>query len=214
MKDYYAILELPVTATPAEMKKAYRKLVMIYHPDKHNNDPYTLTRFNEIKEAYEVLTNPSAKEQYLQERWLKKAGGCWMPDEPLTPPVILKQVLELNRSVAKMDVHRMDYDRVEKQINHLLREEVLQKLLFFQDAEVNRFIVHTFLQCTNALPLPHTQRIAKQLQQLAANDPQLLQSISTHLLQKQKAAKTERRMPWLIILLVILVCLLIYSAGK
>ena len=85
---------------------------MKYHPDKQNTDPYSLSRFNEIKEAYETLMNPARKEQYLQERWLKKAGGYWMPDEPLTPPVILKQVLDLNRRVAQMDVHRMDYDSV------------------------------------------------------------------------------------------------------
>ena len=66
---------MPPTATVPEIKQAYRKLVMIYHPDKNNDDPYALARFNEVKEAYEVLMNPGKKELYLQERWLKKAGG-------------------------------------------------------------------------------------------------------------------------------------------
>jgi preprotein translocase subunit Sec63 len=55
LKDYYAILDLPPTATIRDIKQAYRKLVMVYHPDKNNDDPYALSRFNEIKEAYEVL---------------------------------------------------------------------------------------------------------------------------------------------------------------
>lgn len=53
---------------------------MLYHPDKTGADTYSAAHFNEIKEAYEVLTNPAAKEQYLQQRWLKKqpAPGCRM----------------------------------------------------------------------------------------------------------------------------------------
>jgi DnaJ family protein B protein 4 len=53
---------VPLTATVPEIKQAYRKLVMIYHPDKNNDDPYALARFNEVKEAYEVLMNPGKKE--------------------------------------------------------------------------------------------------------------------------------------------------------
>ena len=51
MKDYYAILGVAKTATPDEIKKAYRKLASQHHPDKGGDT----ARFQEIEEAYRVL---------------------------------------------------------------------------------------------------------------------------------------------------------------
>ena len=65
LKDYYNILSIEPSATLSEIKKAYRKLAHQSHPDKNQNDPYASALFAEIKEAYEVLTNPTKKEYYL-----------------------------------------------------------------------------------------------------------------------------------------------------
>jgi len=58
LKDYYQILQIEPHSTFAEIKQAFRRLALIYHPDKNPNDKYAEAQFNEIKEAYEVLTNP------------------------------------------------------------------------------------------------------------------------------------------------------------
>ena len=55
-KDYYKILGVDKKATDDELKKAYRKLALKYHPDK-NKDPGAEDRFKEIAEAYEVLSD-------------------------------------------------------------------------------------------------------------------------------------------------------------
>jgi DnaJ-class molecular chaperone len=55
-KDFYAILGVGKKATDDEIKKAYRKLALKYHPDK-NKDPGAEDKFKEIAEAYDVLTN-------------------------------------------------------------------------------------------------------------------------------------------------------------
>ena len=54
-RDYYQVLDVPRTATEAEIKKAYRRLAMKYHPDRNPNDHEAESRFKEVKEAYEVL---------------------------------------------------------------------------------------------------------------------------------------------------------------
>lgn len=55
-KDYYKTLEVPRTASDDQIKKAYRKLALKYHPDK-NKDPGAEDKFKEIAEAYEVLSD-------------------------------------------------------------------------------------------------------------------------------------------------------------
>ena len=69
LKDYYNILQIPPHASLLEIKQAHRRLAMIYHPDKTKDDPYADTKYEEIREAYEVLSNQGRKEAYLQERW-------------------------------------------------------------------------------------------------------------------------------------------------
>lgn len=62
--DYYKILELPQTATEADIKKAYRKLARKYHPDLSPNDKEAEKKFKEINEANEVLSHPENRKKY------------------------------------------------------------------------------------------------------------------------------------------------------
>lgn len=64
MKDYYYILGLKQTATTDEIKKAYRKLSLKFHPDKNDGDDFYTERFKEIQEAYETLVDSSKRKSY------------------------------------------------------------------------------------------------------------------------------------------------------
>jgi DnaJ-class molecular chaperone len=63
-KDYYAVLGVPKTASPAEVKKAFRKLARQHHPDAKPGDSAAERRFKEINEANEVLSDPAKRTQY------------------------------------------------------------------------------------------------------------------------------------------------------
>ena len=60
-RDYYDILGVGKNASEAEMKKAYRKLAMKYHPDRNKGDSSAEEKFKEAAEAYEVLRDPQKK---------------------------------------------------------------------------------------------------------------------------------------------------------
>src|SRR6218665_3628967 len=70
-KDYYKILGVSKTATAEEIKKAYRKLAVKYHPDKNANDKSAEEKFKEVNEANEVLGDPEKRKKYeeLGENW-------------------------------------------------------------------------------------------------------------------------------------------------
>ncbi|XP_050799609.1 dnaJ homolog subfamily B member 5 isoform X1 [Gopherus flavomarginatus] len=75
-KDYYKTLGLQSGANEDEIKKAYRKMALKYHPDK-NKDPSAEEKFKEIAEAYDVLSDPKKRAVYDQygEEGLKTGGG-------------------------------------------------------------------------------------------------------------------------------------------
>lgn len=63
-RDYYAILEIPKTAGAEEIKKAYRKAAMKYHPDRNPDNKEAEEKFKEASEAYEVLGDPDKRQRY------------------------------------------------------------------------------------------------------------------------------------------------------
>ncbi len=76
-KDYYQILEIPITASKEEVRAAYRRLAKKYHPDKNTGDVLAEEQFKLINEANEILSNAILKEEYdayrlEAENWKKK----------------------------------------------------------------------------------------------------------------------------------------------
>jgi len=96
-KDYYQILGINKSASPEDIKKAFRKLAHEHHPDKKGGNE---GKFKEINEAYQVLGNPDKRQQYDQfGANFESAGG---PDSTgrillvlRAPAVLTKAVLEL-----------------------------------------------------------------------------------------------------------------------
>ena len=65
-KDYYDVLGVARNASASDIKKAYRKLAKQYHPDSNEGDEYAATRFKEVNEAYDVLSDEKKKKMYDQ----------------------------------------------------------------------------------------------------------------------------------------------------
>ena len=74
-RDYYEVLGVGKNATPEELKKAYRKLALQYHPDRNPGDKEAEEKFKEAAEAYEVLSNPEKRQRYDQFGFAGMSGA-------------------------------------------------------------------------------------------------------------------------------------------
>ena len=214
LKDYYDILQISSHATLPEIKQAFRRLAMLYHPDKNINDPYAEVQFNEVKEAYEILANPVKKECYLQERWYNQSMGKKRTAGVVTPVSILKLSLELDQYVSKLDVHRMNKEGLSNYIDDLLSPGTIEKLRQFNEAGINRQIITTILKAMKPLPLKFVKPLLKRVEILSGNDQEGIQKIENFLSAQRRSFLWDKYKIVVMLLFTIIICLLIYLTSK
>jgi len=102
-KDYYKVLGVEKTASADEIKKAYRKLAMKYHPDKNPGNKQAEEKFKEINEANEVLSDPEKRARYEQlsssyNSWQQAGGnpGSFSWDDLFNNPQYRTQTTRMN----------------------------------------------------------------------------------------------------------------------
>lgn len=213
IKDYYGILQLEPSATLAEIKKAYHKLALKYHPDKNNADPYANARFAEIKEAYEVLSNPKKKEYYLQQRWYEQSIGNRKTQKIITPVNVLKQVLELDRQVSNLDTHRMDRQGLKDYILEIISDSAIDRLKTFNEPESIKQIILFLLNICKVLASTQAGEITKQLIKLA-DDELTKQFIGATLENIRRKERLDKFQPYVIAAATIFICLLIWLLSR
>ena len=93
MKDYYKVLGVEKDATATEIKNAFRRLAKEHHPDHHPGDKKAEARFKEVSEAYGVVGDAAAKEEY--DRIVLGSYGTYRVQErPVNPEIYVSQNLE------------------------------------------------------------------------------------------------------------------------
>jgi molecular chaperone DnaJ len=210
LKDYYAILALPPSATTEEIKKAYRRLAHLYHPDKTSDDDYAAMKFADIKEAYEVLTHPARKEDYLQQRWYLKSIGKKLRPETQTPVSILKDILALERYISKIDTHRMHAESLVGQVDSILSEKNVEMLNALPEKHVNTEIALRVVHIAEVLPYQQADILLRQINGIRAVDKTVISKKEELLHRKRKSARWDKQKPWVMLVIVLLICIMIY----
>jgi curved DNA-binding protein CbpA len=120
--DHFAILGLPPSASPEEIKIAYRKLARTSHPDLHPTDTQAVDRFRSIQLAYETLSRPRLRTAYMEKRWYAQYRNQPLETKPLDLFRILQKCIELERFVSTLDPYRMDHQGLREHIHRSLEE--------------------------------------------------------------------------------------------
>ncbi len=150
-KDYYKILHIPPNATTEEIKKAYKKLAIKYHPDKNLEDKVAAAVFMDMVEAYNTLQDYEKRRTYdLDYRTYYK----FVPAS-ITGYDIVHQAKTLKDLIAHSDPYRMNTDAVYLQLQQILSNEnilILNENL--DDKSVSGF-AEDILHC--CVPLTYAQ---------------------------------------------------------
>ena len=196
--DHYNILQISPQASPLEIKKAYRRLAQQFHPDKTQNDPWAAARFAAIKEAYETLSTPWKKQQYLEARWHAKSKGEQPETMVRTPAAILQEALRIERETASADIFRLDKNQLLHEMKQVLDTPNMECLLRFNEASINQQIVHLLCRPLRLLSPAAADQLKERLQQLAGDDAKTNQHIST-VLQMIRRDLIWQRLQWILI---------------
>ncbi|MFT4023764.1 MAG: DnaJ domain-containing protein [Flavihumibacter sp.] len=208
-KDYYEILEVPVNASADEIRKAYRKLAMRYHPDRNHANPYARQHFQEISEAYEILSNPVQRSEYQEKRKSFYPGEKAHP-VPLTPRDLVSQAVELEKTWYGMDIFRMDHIMLQARLLRLLGDRHLQIMTTTgSQAEVQCFF-ESVLRTAALLPFPLLPEVVTRLAHLGNRFPPAAKQLAGFMRERKVQYSWEKYKECFVLFLALAISLFIY----
>ncbi len=206
LKDYYNILQVLPTATGEEIKKAYRKLALQYHPDTTNNDAKNHIQFLEIKEAYEVLFDTQKRQSYHYKNFHRG----YKEQTNFSPEIILQQTQDLAALIAVLDPYKIDYDRLSFQITELLNTSNSNTLHHCNDIILVEKVVTNILKCTLLLQYQLALPINQKLILIANNNPALIIIIEQQRLQQKRLFYWHKYKLFVALIGAIILCICFY----
>jgi len=215
VKDYYKTLNIPVNASPADIKKAYRVLAMRFHPDKNAGDKYAEAFFKELQEAYSVLSKPHERRVYTQKRFYNTASAQkFEGNGALTPVHFLEDCKQLETYVRSLDFFRMDKIGLHDHIIRLLSPSSIHMLERFGEISTNDKIVEAILNSIQPLPLALAKNITTILSKIQSKSAQTSERINAFIKRKKQEAFWERYQIPILIVVTLFICVIIYELSK
>ncbi|WP_159445105.1 J domain-containing protein [Filimonas lacunae] len=208
-KDYYRILEIKPSAGSQEIRKAYRALAQRFHPDKNAGNPLAQLRFQEIKEAYEVLCDKQKRDAWHYQHYnplQKSAPTAYSADD------ILQQSIQLYKKYSNQDPFRLNQDTLFAQIKQLLSNDYIRILQLQGEIHTNSAVINNILQSTYLLPYEYVQPISALLKNITPVLPQTEEDIQSCLLEKKRQMLWNKyKIPLAILLAGVLITIMLLS---
>jgi curved DNA-binding protein CbpA len=209
-KDYYKILKVRPNASAGEIKHAYRRLALKYHPDRNPHDALAAAVFSEVAEAYKILSNSEARTHYNYQRYYTAVQEYSRPAEPIE--TLLLRSLELKKQIAALDPYRFNGDALLYSIKQLLPEPV--DLLLKTDPALSKQFLETIAVCSERLSSAQTNDIARLVQPLFVQYEWLKMRMETLTTRQKKKERWEKYKVILVIFIALALCALIFLSSR
>lgn len=213
VKDYYRILGVtPGTDIPA-IKKAFRRLAMEHHPDKSHASAENSVYFQELQEAYQTLTDPYKREQYLYNRWLEKSMGHHL-DQAMSAEEILLLFIKAEQYFSQTDHYRTNSNLLLHQLLQTFSERRINTILEGKDEQQILSTLELAMKLSNRLNANEMEKSIQHFGQLLAQKPYLLEQWMKLLKMKKKDESREKWTLPMMLFITILICLAIYWISR
>jgi len=210
-QNWYAILGITTSATESEIKKAFRKLAHIYHPDKNSNPVY-FEQFKQIKKAYEILGNSESKRLYDKSIQLE---GRLASTQPVLQNIqdLIRYFHLFEREMQQTDFRFINYDRIKWKLNYPLFLPLIKEIIQLGSTHEQQKLLNHLLYVLSFLP--HHELIAYQQKiEDCFLDQQQINTIYQLIKEKNLEAKWNQFKIPLVAILSALLCLGIYLLSK
>lgn len=211
--DYYQLLNLPSSASLGEIKKAFRKLAMRYHPDKNPENPKAAEKFSQIQQAYLVLSDKKLRTEYHFHRYAGKQKSVFtMPVADTAALVSLAE--KLRHKVSLQDPFRIDTDQLYFEISSLLTEDRLALLQEENDPKKIQSFMVSLLPSAANLPFSQISILAEKLNPLVLHHPEASHFLIAFLRSSRQLYLWSRYKVWIALVITMLCCVLLYYLVK
>lgn len=205
MRDYYQILEVEPSASFETIRKAYRRLALLHHPDKNDGSQYSARIFAEIIEAYKVLSNPYERKRYHQKLF---TTGYDISNVVNTPEQALEELVKLKEVINRSDPFRLFKEAVLIDLNAIVQKPVIDKIAEKTTADFKRKFISIYLDCIQVLDLSDFENKLKAIANIT--DEVSAIKITEAVTLKKKNHWWEKYQTLVAFTIAILICLLIY----
>ncbi len=172
-KDYYQILNVHPTSTMLEIKKAYRKLALQYHPDTNDNDPLLEEKFREIKIAYEILSNAESRKKYHNNVYFE----IYIKEVTNINDILLK-VSQLKNYVSNSNADKIDQILLLNYLLDLLSPSNVVIIQSSNNESIKNEIFESIISSTQILPYSLFIKVSAILEKIFSNEIATIQLIS------------------------------------
>lgn len=210
-KDYYRILNVKSSATAREIKAAYRKLAMLYHPDKNPDDALAEAIFSDAAEAYKILSDTEARKHYNHQRYITAEEEYRRPVE--TMETLLFRIHKINTYLKTADPFRFNKEALLYSIKQLFPDN-MDILVNTKETELNQLLEQVSF-AADYLSTHQTKQLILLLQPFYIKHEWLHHKLNMLLHQQQKQEHWDKYKVVLAVLVAVILCLIIFlAAGK
>ncbi|ANI88142.1 hypothetical protein A9P82_01730 [Arachidicoccus ginsenosidimutans] len=206
-KNYYQILGVSPTASSAEIKGAYRKLALRFHPDKNVGNTSTNAAFTEINEAYSILSDEKKRAAYHRENFGNFIAKKEDAHLNITPQFICEKIVEIRKSLEHTDPYRMDKPSLLLQLKQLFSAYHLAILKKENNIALNNSIIDETLTILAFLPAEQQKIITDWFKDIPQNREE---KINAFLKKQQSVFFWEKYKLLFVLAATVVVCLVVY----
>lgn len=208
-ENCYQALQVFPGSSMEEIRKSYRRLAMKFHPDKNPGNEMAAKRFLAIREAYDLLSDPQRRTEYDRQHGYTFSRNAPAP----TPDMILAEAATLRKYVQSLNLHSLDHAALSYHLRKLLSPQRAAILENYPDELLLIKLRDEMILASRPLKYSLLPEAMASLEELLLNHAQVKEVLNHYLLERKQANRIEQLVPWLVLLITLILCWLIFQTG-